>query len=61
MRAQCPLDVARAADQIDAGIEMARSCHRSVNDDGRRVITTHSVDSDPDLQCPATSTLRRRL
>jgi len=61
MRTQCLLDVTGATNEIDPGIEMASRRHRSVNDDGRRVITTHGVDSDPDLQWPATSTLRRRL
>jgi hypothetical protein len=60
MRAQCVLDVGSAAHEIDARVEVACGGHRSVYDDGRRVITTHSVDGDPDLQ-RLRPILRRRL
>jgi hypothetical protein len=60
MCAQGVLDIGSAADEIDAGVEVACGSDRSVDDDGRRVITTHGVDGDTDLQ-RLRPILRRRL
>jgi hypothetical protein len=44
-------DVSGTPDEIDPGIKVTRRSHRPVDDDGGRVVTTHRVDSNPDLQC----------
>ena len=51
--AQGTLDVSGAADERDPGVEVTRRRHRPVDDDRGRVVTTHGVDCNPDLQRPA--------
>ena len=51
MGAERLLDCRGSADEINSGVEMTCSRHHSVDDDRGRVITTHGVDGNADLQC----------